>query len=294
MMDYTIECVKSLRKAEYSCLEIVIIDNCSIDDPSERLRHLFPEADVRRTGENLGYTGGINAGFRAALEKKPDYILVLNPDTEVEKDFLTHLVKAMEENPRAAGACGTIFAFHDRTLVWYAGGSMKPFRGLAVHDHFHEHIERSALGSPKRVTFVTGCMILFRPTALEKAGWEDERFFVILDDIEFSARLQRNGFELLYVPQSIIYHKVLGENESPLKIYYSIRNRLLLIRTSWNGYVRVIASVYFLLVISGKLFVWFFIRRPFFRAGRMGLEDCFQGRFGAGRGTTAFKYREDL
>jgi GT2 family glycosyltransferase len=290
---FAIACIESLLKVDYPAVEIVIVDNASTEDPAPLFHRTYPGIAVHQTGKNLGYTGGINAGLEAVLEKDPDYVLVLNPDTEVKSDFLDHLVRAMEENPRAAGACGTIYAHHDPTLVWYAGGRMIPLRGLAVHDLIDRHLDPDTLGAPRKVSFITGCMILFRPSALRKAGTEDERFFMILDDVEFSARLLRHGFDLLYVPRSIVYHKVLGEKESPLKIYYAVRNRLLLIRTSWAGAVRLIASTYFVLVISTKIGYWFFRNKAFCRAASMGLADYFQGNFGMGRGTTAFTYRKD-
>jgi GT2 family glycosyltransferase len=289
---YTIECVRSLQMVDYPSLHILVVDNGSADDPVTRLRVLFPDVEVRSTGENLGYTGGINAGFRFALERSPDYILVLNPDTSVRPDFLTHMVSAMEERPTAAGACGTIYTDHDRTLVWYAGGRMVPWRGLATHDHMNKTLDPATLGPPRPVSFITGCLILFRASLLEVVGQEDERFFMYLDDIELSARIVARGYELLYVPRSIIYHKVLGEKESPLKLYYSVRNRLLLIRSSFHGLTGVVATLWFLSAISGKLAVWFFVNRQFFRAARMGLADYVRGRFYRGRGIEAFRYRE--
>ncbi len=292
--EHTIECIRSLEKAEYPALHVMVVDNGSRDDPASRLRGLFPEVEIRSTGENLGYTGGINAGFRFARERSPDYILVLNPDTEVRPDFLNHLVNAMETRPRAAGACGTIFTFHDPTLVWYAGGRMVPWRGLATHDLKNQRLDPATLGPPRTVSFITGCMILFRTSLLAAVGQEDERFFMYLDDIEFSARIVARGYELLYVPRSVIFHKVLGEEESPLKLYYSVRNRLLLIRSAFHGLTGLVAMVWFLTAIGGKLGVWFFTKHDFFRAARMGLTDYARGRLYRGRGVEAFGYRKDL
>ena len=293
LTEYTIECIRSLQAVNYPSLDILVIDNGSKDHPAQRLSRLFPTVQVRSTGDNLGYTGGINAGFKIAMESTPDYILVLNPDTEVDPAFLTHLVKAMEDDLNAAGACGTIYAHHDRTLVWYAGGRMVPWRGLALHDYMNEHRDPSTLGSPVRVSFITGCLILFRASSLAKVGWEDERFFMVLDDIEFSARILRHGYSLIYVPQAVIYHKILGEKESPFKLYYAIRNRLLLINVAFGGFNRLVAKLWFLSALSLKLLVWAFMNRAFYRAARMGIADYFQGRFFRGRGVDVFKYRED-
>jgi GT2 family glycosyltransferase len=284
LTDDTVACVRSLQKATYERLRILVVDNASPGDAEERLRRELPGVEVRGTGRNLGYTGGINAGFRLALEQPADYLLVLNPDTEVDPGFLGPLVDALETDPGAAIAGGTIYAHHDPTRVWYAGGRLVPWRGLAVHLHRGEVRPATSLGEPRPVSFVTGCLALHRVSLLPRIGEQDERFFLYLDDIELSARILRRGYRLLYVPRSIVYHRVLGERRSRLKLYYSVRNRLLLIDTAFEGPVRHLARLYFLAAIAAKLAVWSIVRRPFFEAARAGLADYRRGIFHEGSG----------
>jgi hypothetical protein len=290
--DDTVACVRSLQQATYDRLRVMVVDNASPGGAEERLRRELPGVEVRGTGRNLGYAGGINAGFRFALEQPADYLLALNPDTEVEPGFLEPLVAAMEKDPAVAIAGGTIYAHHDRTRVWYAGGRLVPWRGLAVHLHRGEVLEAAALGEPRTVTFVTGCLALHRASLLPRVGEQDERFFLYLDDVELSARVLRRGYRLLYVPRSVVYHKVLGERESRLKLYYSVRNRLLVIRTALPGPVRHVARLYFLAVIAAKLAVWSVRRPAFFEAARAGLADYRRGLFHEGRGLL-FRGEED-
>jgi len=291
LTDYTIACVQSLRKSTYPALEILVLDNASTDDAVQRMSAALAGIAIRSAGSNLGYTGGINAGVRWAMESRPDYVLVLNPDTEVQADFLEHLVGGMEAFPSAAVACGTIYKSHARDEAWYAGGRMIPWRGLAVHERKGERVQHVELGAPRLVTFVTGCMALYRASALPAIGPQDERFFLYLDDIEMSARIARTGYGLLYVPKSVVHHHVKGEEENPFKVYYSVRNRFLLISTAFSGLERAVASAYFASVITAKMLVWALVNRPFFRAAAMGLADYAAGRFGEGRGLQAFHPR---
>jgi len=284
LTDDTVACVRSLQNVDYKELRILVVDNASPGGAEERLRRELPGVDVRGTGRNLGYTGGINAGFRYAMERPTDYVLVLNPDTEVDPAFLAPLVEALDADPGAAIAGGTIYALHDRTRLWYAGGRLVPWRGLAVHLHQGEVRPVSALGEPRSVSFVTGCLALHRAALLSRVGKQDERFFLCLDDIELSARVLRRGFRLLYVPRSVVYHRVLGASESRLKLYYSVRNRLLLIDTAFPGPVGRVARLYFFAAIASKLAVWSIARRPFFEAARAGLADYRRGVFHEGRG----------
>lgn len=284
----TIECLNSLKQCVYDSYHILVVDNASTDQSAEKLRREFPDLEIVSTGRNLGYTGGINFGIRHALQSQFEYILILNNDTLVTPDFLSHLAAAMEQHPNAAAAGGTIYCEHDRTKIWYGGGRLVPWRGLAVHDHRGANLIPTSLGDMRKVSFITGCLILLRVSLLEEIGWEDERFFMYLDDIELSARILSKGYDLLYIPQAIIYHKVLGEEEIAFKVYYGARNRLLLIGMAFKGLPGVIAKTYFLTVITGKLIFWRFANPAFFKAAAYGLQDFFTGRFYEGRGPSEF------
>lgn len=285
----TIECINSLRKITYSNYRIIIIDNYSTDNSVETLRSEFPDITIYCTDQNTGYTGGVNFGFYKAMELNPKYILVLNNDTIVDKDFLSELANALEQERTAAAAGGLIIAEHDRSTIWYAGGRMVPWRGLAVHDHKGKKLSDINQCGVKEVDFLTGCMILFRTEYLSKTGLEDEKYFLYLDDIEFSSRITRSGFKMLYVPSATIYHKVKGEKENPFKLYYSIRNRMLLISQMNSGYMRYLAYSYFMLSIIFKLALWFFSNRLFFHAAKDGLADYFRRNFYSGSGMKYLK-----
>jgi hypothetical protein len=126
--------------------------------------------------------------------------------------------------------------------------------------------------------------MLLKVSCLEKTGLLDERFFMYLDDIEFSRRIINNGLKLLYVPTAIIYHKVLGEKESAFKLYYSVRNRLLLISVSFGKISGTISVIYFVIVIIIKIFYWLFTNQLFAKAAVKGLSDYNRKNFGKGRG----------
>lgn len=281
----TVECIESLKRIDYTNYRILIVDNSSTDDSVAVFREKFPELDLYVTERNLGYTGGINRGFREAAKLNPAYMLVLNNDTIVEPDFLTELVNAMEGNRDAAGVGGLILAEHDRKTIWFGNGKMIKWRGLAIHIDKGLPSEQRSVKELVETDFLTGCMILFRTEHLARTGFEDEDFFMYLDDIEFSARIRSHGFKLLYQPKAVIYHKVLGEKESPLKLYYSVRNRFLLNNKMNKGVIRLVTALYFSSVISLKIMVWSFVNKPFARVARAALSDYFNHELGAGRGT---------
>ena len=280
----TIECINSILDIDYPSYNIILVDNCSTDDSIEIFNMKLTDFKVYSTPENMGYTGGINFGLKIAEKIPSDYILLLNNDTIVEKNFLSVLVSAIGNDKNVAAACGTILCEHNRNEIWYAGGEMIKWRGLAAHTGKGSEFKSENLKTPVYTTFITGCMILLRWKYLNEIGYEDERFYMYLDDIELSSRIQRKGFKLLYVPNSIIYHKVLNESESSFKLYYSVRNRLLLISLISTGINKFIASFYFLSVITLKLIFWKFFNPSFFKTAKYGLEDYFRKNFIKGRG----------
>jgi len=280
----SINCINSIKDIDYPNFKIILIDNCSTDNSVNILKEQLNDVEIIETGENLGYTGGVNFGLKIAEEKKTDYILLINNDTIVERTFLTELVSSMENDQQAAVACGTILCEHDRNKIWYAGGKIVKWRGLAVHINKNSVFNPESSRNPVYTTFVTGCLMLIRTDYLPEIGPEDERFFMYLDDIELSSRVQKRGYNLLYVPTSIIYHKVFEKAKSPFMLYFSVRNRLLLISVILSGSTKLIAKIYFLSVITLKMIIWKIINPRFYQAAKYGLEDYFRKNFFKGRG----------
>jgi GT2 family glycosyltransferase len=283
----TLDCVRSFDAVEYTNYEIVIVDNASTDSSEQHLREALPGINIVQSGKNLGYTGGVNFGIREALKSNPDFILLLNEDTLVTPPFLNRLVDAMVRNPTAAAAGGTIYHHPETSTVWYAGGRFIPWRGLAVHDTELKDDPPGHSGVAK-VSFVTGCLVLLRTTMLPAIGLKDERFFMSLEDIEHSARILNRGFDILYVRDAVIYHRIPVIYESKFNLYYSVRNRLLLINLVLSPAIRWVARCYFLVVIFFKLAVWRWTNPVYYKVARAGLEDYFAGKFFEGRGVSDF------
>ena len=95
--DDTVDCLDSLLNCEYKNLDILLVDNGSVDDSFERLNTSFPQIQFLQTGENIGYAGGNNRGIEKALHRDIDYVLVLNNDTILDPQSVSQLVNVAEE-----------------------------------------------------------------------------------------------------------------------------------------------------------------------------------------------------
>ena len=251
---YTSECVQSLLEADVQKKSILIIDNASPNESYLHLNKLFPKIEIIRNSENIGFAAANNIGIKSALAKNLAYIIFLNNDTFVEKHTISNLLKEMENRPDVTIGTGRIFFYPSRTKLWYDGGKLVNWRGLAIHNNYQKDIfSVRDYKKTQFVSFISGCYMCVRLSDIEALGFWEERFFLYLEDIEYCARAKNKNMKMIFVPNSIIYHKV-GERDSynSMVIYYSIRNRLLLIKLAFPS----IAKLYFYSVILSKGIYW--------------------------------------
>ena len=84
-----LDCVESIMKTNYDNFEIIVVDNASVDGSHKKCKEKFEKIRLIENEKNLGYCGGNNVGIQDA---KGDFIVILNPDTTVEPDWLSELV----------------------------------------------------------------------------------------------------------------------------------------------------------------------------------------------------------
>ena len=223
--DDTIECINSLRSVTYANHHIVLVDNGSTDGSEAFLREQFPDIDLIQTGQNLGFTGGNNIGIRYALNNGADYIILLNNDTIVHKDFITELITAAETDKTAGMLCSKIY-FHDRPdILWYAGASFHPWLGWGRHRGYNDR-DRGQFDLTEETGRPTGCSLMVSRAVCEKIGLLREEYFCYCEDLDWGMRAQNAGYKIMYVPASKVWHKVSRSTGigSATSLYYSVRN----------------------------------------------------------------------
>lgn len=221
---FTLECVKSVMKSEYSSYKIFVIDNGSQDGLNKEISKI-PRVVFIQNRSNLGYSGGNNIGIREALAWGADFVFVLNPDTKILSDTLKNLVAVSVENN--AGIVGPKIYFQDKR-IWFAGGIFDQANVLGKHRGVNEE-DKGQYQQIQETDFITGAAILIRKDVFESTGFFDERFFLYYEDSDFCFRAKKAGFKILYVPDAVVYHenaKSTGLGSS-LQDYYITRNRLL-------------------------------------------------------------------
>lgn len=241
-MKDTIECIDSIMNIDYKNYEIVLVDNGStlceefpeVYQKNKRIHYLQSE-------DNLGFAGGCNLGCRYATEiLRTDYLLLLNNDTVVSRDFLSRMMECNHRCGSETIVTGKIYYETDRSKLWYAGGRVDYSRGLAVH-----FTDDKWYGDKKypKVTFASGCLILFPSKAFDDVNGLPEEYFLYYEDVDFCCTLQKKEYILRLCPEAVIYHKVNASTgtKSDLSVYYGSRNRLYFVRKfvkkKWRGYI---------------------------------------------------------
>jgi GT2 family glycosyltransferase len=274
----TIDCLNSLFESGIHSNSILVIDNGSKNDSLSYLIDKCPSVNIIKNKTNIGFAAANNIGLKRAISNNFSYAILLNNDTIVTPTAISELIRVMDKSPDVSLGTGQIRMYPEKNKIWYAGGKLIHWRGLAVHLLFNKNVEKARLQKdPQYVTFISGCYLCIRLCSIAKLGVLDERFFIYLEDVEYSDRAIKKGYKMLYVPTSVIYHKWIGGTKLKNKsLYYAIRNRNLLIKISFN----VIAKVYFSFILIVKILFWYLTNKEAFTMALRGIQDYKKKYFG--------------
>ena len=211
----------------------ICVDNGSTDGSDALVEQRFPDVTLVRTGVNLGFAGGSNAGLRVALERGADWVLLLNNDAVAEPGLPAALARAADARPDA-GLLACKVLFEDGETVQYAGTDFNArlgYSGRSVGhggpDRFHEL---------RDVGRADGAAMVVSRAAAERAGLLDESLFAYVEDVEWSLRIRAAGFAIVFVPDAVVRHKgsvATGGRASTTNLYYSVRNTIAVSERYW-------------------------------------------------------------
>ncbi|MBA7618474.1 hypothetical protein ES703_25801 [subsurface metagenome] len=228
----TNECLKSLDKLDYDNFKTIVVDNDK---------------------ENPGFAGGMNIGIKKALKQKADYILLLNNDTIVDKNFLKELIE-VGESDKEIGILGPI------------GGEINWLYTKGIH-------------VTKNNDYISGVCMLVKGSVIEKIGLMSEEYFLYFEDVDWCLRARKAGYKCVLAPEAKIWHKVSSSTkaESFSYIYYHFRNGLLLAKRHAPFFIKLLAYFVSFLVYFKQL-----IKSPskWTKAIKLGIKDFYKGRFG--------------
>lgn len=244
-LDDTRACLRSLA-ASGAGARAIVVDNGSRGGEDEAIRREFPDALVIQSGADLGYAGGANLGIAAARRAGARHVLLLNNDTVVLPGFLEPLVAAADADPRVGIVTGKILTFDEPPRIWAAGAALKRFRGLGLNRGEGEP-DRAQYDAPGDVAGASLCLALVPLSVFDRVGPLDDRYFLYLEDVDFSLRVRRAGLAIRYEPRAVVRHRVQAsavaggtKGTSDVALYYLTRNRPLFMRAHMGPLVRAV------------------------------------------------------
>jgi GT2 family glycosyltransferase len=223
--EVTLDCLASLRRATYPALRVLLVDNASTDGSVQEVRSRFPEVEVLEMEANLRFAGGNNAGMRHALESAAEYLVLLNNDTVVDPGFLEPLVARMASDPGTGMVAPKIFYHATPEVIWFAGGAISMWTGTMRHIGIRE-VDRGQHDRPGDIEYATGCCVMVRSSVVRRVGMLDESFFIYGEDADWSMRVRRAGYSVLYEPASKVWHKISVSSGGHLSAF-KLRNKFL-------------------------------------------------------------------
>ena len=269
----TFNCLKSLEACTYKNKIIFFVDNGSKDGSGDKIALEFPDINYIQNEINEGFTGANNIALKVILKQNFDYVLLLNNDTEVKPNFLTHLEASMNFDENLAATQPLILDFPNKNTIWNAGGSFNSFFGLSK-TRSKGMIYKPKLKIDTSTEWISGCCILVKIAVIHEVGLLDNRFFAYFEDVDWSIRMTNLGYKLGVVPKSIIYHHSSGSskknntsnegNLSPYAHYLNVRNHIYLIKKHTFFFNSIGSLIYQILKITSYS-IYFILR---FRFGK--------------------------
>lgn len=233
------ECLDSIPPARgdgYELNRVVVVDNASVDGSARGLGEIDLPVELISNRDNRGFAAACNQGAGGSAS---DYLLFLNPDTIlfenslsgplafIEKEENRHVgvvgIQLVGEDGMAQRACArfpTPARFLSRTLgLDVLSPRLFPSYRMTDWDHT----------ASREVDQVTGAFFLVPRVLFESAGGFDERFFVYMEELDFSYRIREEGWRSYYMADVKAFHRGGGASErvAARRLFYSIRSRLL-------------------------------------------------------------------
>lgn len=254
------DCLLSVIESKidfFDLLRVIVVDNASCDNSLEGLRKLNLPLKIIKNDVNRGFAAACNQGAKGSTA---DYLLFLNPDTRLFIDSLEKSIEYMgKAENQAVGILGIQLLDESgqvaRTCARFP--SIKHFlvkifgldRLFSVFFRSHFMFEWDH-GSTREVDHVIGAFFLVRRYLFEKVSGFDERFFVYLEDMDFSLRTSREGYKSVFLASVQAFHKGGGTSEQvkAKRLFYSLRSRILYAYKNFNKSSAVLLTLSTLLI----------------------------------------------
>lgn len=209
------DCLQSIvQQTKPGSYEVIVVDNDSRDGAKEKILTAFPEVKWLQLDYNAGFARANNAGMKIA---KGDFYLILNADTIILDKAIDKSIALLKSYPGAVG-CGIQLLNTDGSTQisgahFIKGGlnTLLPLPYLGRLIRWLGYKFKSTIPSVQHVQqdmevdWVVGAYMLVKAEAITRSGMFDEDFFMYAEEIEWCARLRKQGKLILFAEPEIIH-----------------------------------------------------------------------------------------
>jgi hypothetical protein len=226
-LEYLDGCLGSIFAQTYKNFEVVLFDNASTDVSALVARKKFPQVRVILNDTNVGYAGAVNLASKLA---RGSFLAFLNPDVQLDPDWLKNLVQASSAYPEGSVYGSKVMNWSSRDVIENAGFETT-FYGTHFIRGLHE-IDRGQYDKVAEVFYVSGSAFFVRSEIFRELGGFDARYFLYGDESDFCWRAQLLGHRILFIPTAKVYHARKGSVDKKkraslwISLYYGRRNLL--------------------------------------------------------------------
>jgi len=247
-----IDCIDSILKSSYHNYEIILVDNASHDNSHIECKKKFPQIRLIENNDNLGYCEGNNVGICSA---KGDFLVILNPDTIVDHNWLNELILAYDKYGDGLYQPKFLTTTNHNTLM-SSGNMIQLFgfgyaRGKGELDE-HNYSEHELIG------YATGACLFTSTKIMKQIGMFDPFLFAYHDDLDLGWRAALQGIPSHFISKSIVYHPHEGFSFkwTPFKYFLLERNRLYCLLTHYSRKT-IYKLLPFLILVELSVFIFY-------------------------------------
>ena len=209
--------------------------------PDAKIPSSYPPFVTYMSDKNKGYAYGINHGIKKALSAGEELVCVINSDVTVGERFVENVKTSISQNPSSLIG-GKIyyypgFEYHTKKytkedlghVLWYAGG-YNDWNNCYTNHRGVDEVDKGQFDNVEETDFITGCLMCFDKSLIERVGYFDESYFLYYEDADYCERVKRAGEKLIFDPSIVLWHKNGQSTEgsgSALHVQYQKKNQLI-------------------------------------------------------------------
>ncbi|WP_394746711.1 glycosyltransferase family 2 protein [Spongiimicrobium salis] len=258
----TLEMLRSLSHLSYKNVEVIVVDNASPSDNPDVIQEEFPQVNLIKSKENLGFAGGNNLGVQAA---KGDYFLFINNDTIVPEHCIEPLVETLQNDP-TIGMVSPKIKFHwDPSLIQYAGYTEMNHWTIRNSSIGYHQKDQGDFDQEGETASIHGAAMMVPKKVVDQVGTMTEIYFLYYEEHDWAEMIKRAGYKIYYQPKSYILHKesLSTGKFSPMKTYYIARNRIVFARRNFKPVPLFVSLLFQCFISIPKNTLTFIFKRQF-------------------------------